>query len=141
MLKLLVLVLFTAFQASAQNLPEHLEERLISSQEYFQTYAQKSSAQINDADFDESEYLLFAQIDQINSFDIIFSKEEIKDFKRRMVISLSQSFDSSQLQAIVSIAKSRELNKKKSARYFEVAQEYQKGNVLEIRIPQQLRLN
>ena len=118
-------------------MPEHLQGVLARSQEYFNVYKAKTSEQIEDGNFDESDEMLFSQIDQIYSFDLIFSKEDIKNFKVKIVLTLAQTFDESQLGAIARIGKSEVLNKKKASRYFEVALEYKNGYLKENRILQQ----
>lgn len=138
MRKWLILSFFLSFNAFAQELPEHLEELLVKSQEYFEIYNDKSAAEIDDAKFDESEFMLFSHIDQVNGLNVIFSKTDIKNLKIKMVLSLSQIFDESQLEAIIRIGKSNSLNKKYAARFFEVALEYKTGILKEILIGQQL---
>ena len=132
MRKWLILTLLISFNTSAQELPEHLEELLHKSQEYFEVYNDKSAAEIDDGKYDDSELMLFSQIDQVNGLNIIFSKEEIKNLKIRMVIGLSQKFDETQLDALIRIGKSKELNKKYASRFLEVALEYKSGILKDI---------
>lgn len=127
----IILALFS-FNALAQEVPEHLEELLTKSQDYFENYNDKSASEIDDGKFDESEYMLFSQIDQVSGLDIIFSKEEIKNFKTRLVKDLARSFDDSQLFAIARIGQSKILNKKQASRFFEVALEYKSGTLRDI---------
>jgi len=76
--KWLFILSFYTFNSFAQELPEHLLELLGKSQEYFEIYNQKSAVEIEDGIYDDSEFLLFLQVDQMNGLDLIFSKEEIK---------------------------------------------------------------
>jgi hypothetical protein len=137
MLRFIYFFFIWSLPLHAQELPEHLQGVLARSQEYFNVYTAKSSEQIEDGNFDESDEMLFSQIDQIYSFDLIFSKEDIKNFKVKIVLTLAQTFDESQLGAIARIGKSEVLNKKKASRYFEVALEYKNGYLKENRILQQ----
>jgi hypothetical protein len=137
MLRFILLFIISTFSVQAQELPEHLEGILSRSQEYFNYYKLKTAEQIEDDHYDDSEEMLFSQLDQIYIFDLIFSKEEIKVFKVKMVMTLAQTFNESQLEAISRIGRSKILNKKKAARYFEVALEYKNGYLQEHRILQQ----
>jgi hypothetical protein len=137
MLRFIYFFFIWSLPLHAQELPEHLQGVLARSQEYFNVYKAKTSEQIEDGNFDESDEMLFSQIDQIYSFDLIFSKEDIKNFKVKIVLTLAQTFDESQLGAIARIGKSEVLNKKKASRYFEVALEYKNGYLKENRILQQ----
>jgi hypothetical protein len=131
MLKFIFLFFVFILPLHAQELPEHLTEILNRSQEYFDVYKLKTAEQIEDGSFDESEEMLFSQIDQIYSFNLIFSKEEIRLFKVKMVLALAQTFKESQLAAISRIGKTQVLNKKKASKYFEVALEYKIGDLKE----------
>lgn len=137
MLRFILLFFICSLPLHAQELPEHLQGVLGRSQEYFNIYKARTSEQIEDGIYDESDELLFSQIDQIYSFDLIFSKEEIKNFKLKMVLILAGTFDESQLSAISRIGKTEVLNKKKASRYFEVALEYKNGYLKESGILQQ----
>ncbi len=137
MLRFIYFFFIWSLPLHAQELPEHLQGVLDRSQEYFNVYKAKTSEEIEDGNFDDSDEMLFSQIDQIYSFDLIFSKEDIKNFKVKIVLTLAQTFDESQLGAIARIGKSEVLNKKKASRYFEVALEYKNGYLKENRILQQ----
>lgn len=115
----------------AQDYPEHLVNMLGKSREYFEIYSQKSPSDIEDGVYDESEAILFSQVDQINGLDIMVSKEEIRKIKSQMVRMIAQNFSLAQLEAIIHVARSPGINKKISAKFFEVALEYKSGKILE----------
>ncbi|MBA2406279.1 MAG: hypothetical protein H0V66_15995, partial [Bdellovibrionales bacterium] len=110
-------------------------DMLVKSQDYFQIYNQKNAQEIDDGKYDESEFFLFSQVDQINGLDIIFSKEDIRNTKTKMIILITESFDSHQIEAIARVARSTELNKKQAATFFEVALEYKLGKLKLIKFP------
>lgn len=133
--KWLYLILLFSFSTFAQELPEHLSVMLGKSQDYFKIYNQKTAAEIDDGIYDESEYYLFSQIDQIQGLCIMFSKREIKNAKIKMVELIAQTFETEQLQAISKVGRSAELNKKQAAIFFEVALEYKLGKITDITFP------
>ena len=55
-----------------------------------------------------------------------------------MVVLISKMFEEKQLEAIIKISKSHELNKKQAARYFEVALEYKSGLLNDILVTKHL---
>lgn len=116
--KWLILLFLLSLNAFAQELPEHLQEMLDKSQDYFEIYNQKSPTEIEDGKYDESEFLLFSQIDQINGLDVIFSKAEIKNLKIKMIALISRSFQTEQMEAIARVGKTAELNKQQAAQFF-----------------------
>ena len=130
---MLIFCLFS-FSAFAQDYPEHLQDMVAKSKEYFDIYGQKTPSEIEDGVYDESESTLFLQVDQINGLEIVFSKEEIRKIKTQMVKVIAESFDVAQLEAIIRVAKSPSINKKISARIFEVALEYKTGKILSTHI-------
>lgn len=132
--KLLILLTFLSFNSFAQDYPEHLQNMVEKSRDYFEIYGQKSPSEIEDGLYDESESLLFAQVDQINGLDIIFSKEEIRKIKAQMVKVIAESFQKEQIEAIIRVAKSPSVNKKITAKIFEVALEYKNGKILDAAI-------
>ena len=107
----------------------HLQEMLVKSQDYFVIYSQKTPTEIEDGKYDETEYLLFSHIDQINGLDVIFTKDEIKTLKMKMVLLISQSFQAEQLEVIARVGRTSQLNKKQAATYFEFALEYKLGRL------------
>lgn len=129
------LILLFTFNTFAQELPEHLSAMLGKSQDYFKIYNQKTALEIEDGNYDESEYFLFSHIDQIQGLGIMFSKKEIKSAKIKMVELIAQNFESEQLEAISKVGRSVELNKKQAALYFEVALEYKLGRIQTISFP------
>jgi hypothetical protein len=133
--KWLFLIFLISSNSFAQDLPEHLTEMLNKSQEFFEIYNQKSPLEIEDGKYDDSELLLFAQIDQIQGLAIIFNKKEIKNTKIRMVELIIQSFKCEQLEAIARVGRSLELNKKQASVFFEVALEYKLGRTTAITFP------
>lgn len=135
--KWLYLIFLISFNLFAQELPEHLNAMLNKSQEFFEIYNQKSPLEIEDGKYDDSEFLLFSQIDQIHGLGIVFSKKEIKKTKIRMVELIVESFKSEQLEAIVRVGRSLELNKKQASVFFEVALEYKLGRTTVITFPTQ----
>lgn len=136
MLKLILCLVFSfSFNASAQDLPDHLEMILIRSQEVFVEYQSRTAEQIEDGVYDQTDLLLFSQIDQVNTFDLIFTKEEIKHFKIKLVRQIAATFEVTQLEAIVRVGRSELVNRRKAARYFEVALEYKTGKLVERLIP------
>lgn len=134
MFKSLILISLLSINAYAQDYPEHLQDMVAKSKEYFDIYGQKSPNEIEDGVYDDSESLLFSQVDQINGLEIVFSKEEIRKIKTQMVKVIAESFDVAQLEAIIRVAKSPSINKKISARIFEVALEYKTGKILSTHI-------
>lgn len=133
MLKVFFTLILSILSLSAfsAELPEYLETLLERSNEYFEVYAQKSPAEIDDGSFDDSDRMLFAQVDQVNGLDMLFSKEDIKSYRIQLVIHMAQKFDSDQLRAITRIGKHPKLNKKKAAKYFEAAREFKDGELKE----------
>ena len=123
--------MFVSLNSFAQDYPEHLVNMMDKSREYFEMYGQKSPTEIEDGIYDDSESLLFSHVDQINGLDIIFNKEEIRKLKAQMVKLIAESFTRGQLEAIIHVAKSPSINKKISAKYFEVALEYKTGKILD----------
>jgi hypothetical protein len=130
--KWLFILLIISANSFAQELPVYMQDVLEVSRENFQEYAKKSPNEIDDDIYDESEYLLFSQIDQIATFDIVFTKEIIREFKKEMVILVSNSFNVSQLESIVKVGNSKTLNKKQAAKFFEIAEEYKLGKIKEL---------
>ena len=104
-------LIFLSLNSFAQELPEHLQEMLVKSQDYFVIYSQKTPTEIEDGKYDETEYLLFSHIDQINGLDVIFTKDEIKTLKMKMVSLISQSFQAEQMEAIARLGRTSQLNK------------------------------
>lgn len=133
--KWLFFILFLSLNSFAQELPEHLQEMLDKSQDYFEIYNQKSPTEIEDGKYDESEYLLFSQIDQINGLDVIFAKDEIKNLKMKMVAVISKSFQPEQMEAISRVGRTPQLNKKQAAFFFEFALEYKLGRLTSLKFP------
>jgi hypothetical protein len=122
--------MFFSLNSFAQDYPEHLVNMMEKSRDYFEVYGQKSPSEIEDGIYDESESVLFSQVDQINGLDIIFNKEEIRKLKAQMVKLIAESFSKEQIEAIIRVAKSPSVNKKISAKFFEVALEYKSGKIL-----------
>ena len=141
MLKLLFAFLLSALTgpALAIELPEYLASLLDRSDEIFEIYSRKSSAEIDDGSIDDSDRTIFAQVDQANGLDVMFDKYEIREFRVKLVLQIALKFDSDQLLAISKIGKHPKLNKKKAARYFEVAREYKEGELKENRIYQEIQ--
>lgn len=132
--KWLFLLIFFSVNSFAQDYPEHLQSMFEKTQDYFEQYSRKSPAEIEDGIYDASESLLFAQVDQINGLDIVFSKDEIRRLKAHVVRIVAESFQKEQIEAIIRVALSPSINKKQTARFFEVALEYKTGKILDIRI-------
>jgi hypothetical protein len=122
--------MFFSLNSFAQDYPEHLVNMMEKSRDYFEVYGQKSPSEIEDGIYDDSESVLFSQVDQINGLDIIFNKEEIRKLKAQMVKLIAESFSKEQIEAIIRVAKSPSVNKKISAKFFEVALEYKSGKIL-----------
>lgn len=101
----------------------------------FVEYQQRPASLIEDGAYDQSDLLLFSQIDQINTFTLVFTKEEIKQYKIKLVQQIASTFETSQLEAIVRVGRSEAVNRRKAARYFEVALEYKTGKLVERLIP------
>lgn len=133
--KWLYLIFLFSCNSFAQDLPDHLNEMLARSQDFFEVYNQKSPLEIEDGEYDDSEFLLFSQIDQMQGLGVVFSKEEIKKTKIRMVELIILAFKPEQLQAISKIGRSIELNKKQASVFFEVALEYKLGKISAITYP------
>ena len=123
--------MFFSLNSFAQDYPEHLVNIMEKSQAYFEHYGQKTPSEIEDGTYDDSESLLFSHVDQINGLDIMFNKEEIRKLKAQMVRIIADSFSKEQIEAIIRVAKSPSVNKKISAKFFEVALEYKTGKILE----------
>ncbi len=136
---ILSLLYFFSVCAFSQNLPENLKAQLTSSKELFESYKLKEAAEIYDHEYDENDLLVFVQFDLIHGFDIICTKREIKAYQRRLVIDLSQIFNEAQLRAIAEMGKDPIMNRKKSAKYFEVALSFKQGAVDEEHIVARLR--
>lgn len=133
--KWLYLIFLISFNSFAQDLPEYLTAMLGRSEEYFEIYNQKSPLEIEDGKYDDSELLLFSQIDQIQGLGILFTRKEIKKTKIQMVELIIQSFKPEQLEAIARVGRTLELNKKQASVFFEVALEYKLGKITDITFP------
>lgn len=126
--------MFFSLNSFAQDYPEHLVSIAEKGREYFEVYGQKSPSEIEDGIYDDSESLLFYHVDQINGLHIIFNKEEIRKLKAQMVKLIAESFTRAQLEAIIRVVRSPDVNKKISAKYFEVALEYKTGKIVDVAI-------
>ena len=133
--KWILFLLFFSFNSFTQELPDHLEGMLGRSQNYFEIYNQKTPAEIEDGKYDDSEFLLFAQIDQLQGLGVIFNRDEIKKIKIKMIELIVKSFEVEQLEAISRVCRSVPLNKKQAAVFFEAALEYKLGKIKEIKLP------
>lgn len=127
--KWLILTLFISMNSFAQEMPAHLEGMLKKSQEYFEIYNDKTAEEIIDGQYDESEFYLFEQIDQITGLDVVFNREEIKNYRFKLVVLISEMFSPFQMESIIKVAKSFELNRRRVAKYFEVGLEYKLGKI------------
>jgi hypothetical protein len=135
MSKLLILIFFLSVNSYAQELPEHLKIMLAKSQDCFEIYNEKKPLEIEDGEYDESEFLLFSQIDQMQGLDVVFTRLEIKRAKLKMLEIINQSFGPEQLEAIIRVGRSADLNKKEAAIFFEVALEFKKGKLKDLKLP------
>ena len=52
-----------------------------------------------------------------------------------MLEIINQSFDPEQLEAIIRVGRSADLNKKEAAIFFEVALEFKRGKLKDLRLP------
>ncbi len=135
MSKLLLLIFFLSVNSYAQELPEHLKIMLAKGQDCFEIYNKKKPLEIEDGEYDESEFLLFSQVDQMQGLDVVFTRLEIKRAKLKMLEIINQSFDPEQLEAIIRVGRSADLNKKEAAIFFEVALEFKRGQLKDLRLP------
>ncbi len=129
MKKWLSLLLLFSTVAWGQELPDFLQMNLNRSEGIFESYNNKTPEQIDDGIFDDEEILLFAQLEQVECLDLSFTKEDLKTFKVELIKLISDKFSTDQLLALSRIARSKELNKKSLAKYFELALNYKLGDV------------
>ena len=71
----------------------------------------------------------------MQGLDVVFTRLEIKRAKLKMLEIINQSFDPEQLEAIIRVGRSADLNKKEAAIFFEVALEFKRGKLKDLRLP------
>lgn len=120
--------------AWGQELPDFLQMNLNRAESVFESYNNKSFDEIADGNYNEEDLNLFAQVEQVEGLDLCFARDDIKAFKIELIKLISDKFSTEQLLAISSMAKSKEMNKKSVAKYFELALSFKTGSVDESRL-------
>jgi hypothetical protein len=134
---LLFLFLFK-LEVNAQEMNEHLSDLLEDTKAALVEYSKKNPNEIYDGRYDETDILMFLRIGFIEGYEIIFPKNEVNVYKVKLVQEISSIFDNSQLEAIVKMGNEPVVDRKKTAKYFEVARLYKSGKLKEKKIIKKL---
>ena len=129
MMKWLIIFLLYNTAAWAQELPDFLQLSLNRAEGIFEIYNNKIPEEIDDGVYGDEEITLFSQLELVDCLDLSFPKEDIKAFKIELIKLISEKFSTEQLMALLRLARSKEMNKKSFARYFELALNYKLGAV------------
>lgn len=139
MKKLLIGVLtLISINSFAQDIPEHLSTMLTRVKETLVKYSEKSPEEIYDDRYDEVDTLLFTRVGIIKSYEIIFSKKEIRAYKTKLVIEISKTFTIDQLEAIYKVGTDPIVNQRYGAKYFNIAKLYKEEKLKENKIAKRL---